>query len=79
MVSSALSPAALNRMAEAFRTDARAILAQLQAREGEVVDAVGEITQAFVYKVLPDLIGLPLAGREHMSSFGNMVWATMDR
>lgn len=77
VVSNALSPAALNRMAEAFRADARAILAQLRTREGEVVDAVAEITQAFVYKVLPDLIGLPLEGRQHMSAFGNMVWATM--
>jgi cytochrome P450 len=77
VVSAALSPAALNRMAEAFRTDARAIVAALATREGEVVDAVGDITQAFVYKVLPDLIGLPLQGREHMSAFGNMVWATM--
>lgn len=77
VVSNALSPAALNRMAEAFRADARAILAQLRAREGEVVDAVADITQAFVYKVLPDLIGLPQEGREHMSAFGNMVWATM--
>jgi cytochrome P450 len=77
VVSAALSPAALNRMAEAFRNDARAIVAQLRTREGEVVDAVGDITQAFVYKVLPDLIGLPLQGREHMSAFGNMVWATM--
>src|SRR6187551_117423 len=77
VVSNALSPAALNRMAEAFRADARAIVAQLKAREGEVIDAVGDITQVFVYKVLPDLIGLPLEGRQHMYAFGNMVWATM--
>lgn len=77
VVSNALSPAALNRMAEAFRTDARAIVSRLKAREGETIDAVGDITQAFVYKVLPDLIGLPLEGRQHMSAFGNMVWATM--
>ncbi len=36
-----------------------------------------EITQVFVYKVLPDLLGVPVAGREHMYAFGNMVWATM--
>jgi cytochrome P450 len=77
VVAAALSPAALNKMAEAFRADAHAIVANLKGRESEVVDAVSEITQAFVYKVLPDLIGLPLAGREHMSAFGNMVWATM--
>jgi len=77
VVANALSPAALNRMAEAFRADARTILQQLRAREGEVVDAVADITQAFVYKVLPDLIGLPQQGRQHMSAFGHMVWATM--
>jgi cytochrome P450 len=77
VVAAALSPSALNRMAEAFRADAHAIVADLKSREGQVVDAVGEITQTFVYKVLPDLIGLPLAGREHMSAFGHMVWATM--
>ncbi len=77
VVSAALSPAALNRMTEAFRTDARAIVSQLKKREGEPIDAVADITQAFVYKVLPDLIGLPLEGRQHMSAFGNMVWATM--
>jgi hypothetical protein len=64
-------------MAEAFRADAHAIVGNLKSREGQVVDAVSDITQAFVYKVLPDLIGLPLEGRQHMSAFGNMVWATM--
>jgi cytochrome P450 len=77
VVSNALSPTALNRMAEAFRTDARAILGKLKSREGETIDGVADITQAFVYKVLPDLIGLPEEGRQHMSAFGNMVWATM--
>jgi cytochrome P450 len=38
---------------------------------------VAEITQPFVYKVLPDLLGVPEKGREHMYAFGNMVWATM--
>jgi cytochrome P450 len=77
VVSNALAPAQLNRMAEAFRIDARAIVRKLEARQGQSIDAVAEITQAFVYKVLPDLIGLPEVGREHMSAFGHMVWATM--
>ncbi len=45
--------------------------------QGQIIDAVADITQPFVYKVLPDLIGLPPQGREHMYAFGNMVWATM--
>jgi len=78
VVASALSPAALSKMAEAFRADANALMAQIKARgEGVEIDAVTELTQAFVYKVLPDLLGLPEAGREHLSAFGNMVWATM--
>jgi cytochrome P450 len=77
VVSNALSPKALNSMAEAFRADARAVVGNLRRREGEVIDAVEQITQAFVYKVLPDLIGLPQEGRQHMYAFGNMVWATM--
>jgi cytochrome P450 len=27
--------------------------------------------------VLPDLLGIPVPGREHLYAFGNMVWATM--
>jgi hypothetical protein len=78
VVASALSPAALSKMGEAFRADAQTLLAQIKARgDGVEIDAVAELTQAFVYKALPDLLGLPEAGREHLSAFGNMVWATM--
>jgi len=77
VVGNALSPRALTKMAEGFRSDADAIVARLKEGGGKSVDAVADITQPFVYKVLPDLLGLPLAGREHMLAFGNMVWATM--
>src|SRR3984957_10114655 len=77
VVANALSPRALAPMAEAFRRDAGSIIDSLRSREGETIDAVADITQPFVYKVLPDLIGLPQQGREHMYAFGNMVWATM--
>jgi 4-methoxybenzoate monooxygenase (O-demethylating) len=77
VVSNALAPQALSPMAEAFRRDAKGIVDSLRGREGQVIDAVADITQPFVYKVLPDLIGLPKQGREHMYAFGNMVWATM--
>ncbi len=76
VVSAALSPRALARMAERFQADADALLRQVAARR-EAIDAVAEITQAFVYKVLPDLLGLPRAGREHLYAFGHMVWATL--
>ncbi len=77
VISNALSPASLNKMADAFRADAQALVRRLKEKSGETIDAVGEITQPFVYKVLPDLLGVPEKGREHMYAFGNMVWATM--
>jgi cytochrome P450 len=77
VVANALTPKALTHMAQDFRLDANAIVQDLRAREGQSIDAVNDITQTFVYKVLPDLIGLPEKGREHMYAFGNMVWATM--
>ena len=42
-----------------------------------MIDAVAAICRPFVYKVLPDLLGLPEPGRENMEAFGHMVWATM--
>lgn len=77
VISAALSPKALSKMAEAFRADAETLVTRLKEKSGTTIDAVAEITRPFVYKVLPDLIGIPLAGREHMYAFGNMVWATL--
>jgi 4-methoxybenzoate monooxygenase (O-demethylating) len=77
VVANALSTAALSKMAEAFRRDADSLVARLKAGNDGTFDAVQDITQAFVYKVLPDLLGLPEKGREHLSAFGNIVWATM--
>jgi 4-methoxybenzoate monooxygenase (O-demethylating) len=76
-ISAALSPQVLGKMADAFRVDADALVMALKEKSGATVDAVAQITQAFVYKVLPDLLGIPSAGREHLYAFGNMVWATM--
>jgi cytochrome P450 len=79
VVANALSPKALSKMAEAFNADAEALVVGLKERSGggATIDAVAEITRPFVYKVLPDLLGIPVPGREHMYAFGNMVWATM--
>lgn len=77
VVAAALSPLALCRLGEAFRADAEALLLGLKEKSGTVIDAAAEITRPFVYKVLPDLLGIPPAGREHLYAFGNMVWATM--
>jgi cytochrome P450 len=77
VVANALSPRALSRMSEAFDRDAEALVCGLKERSGTTIDAVADITQPFVYKVLPDLLGLPEKGREHLYAFGHMVWATM--
>jgi cytochrome P450 len=76
VIANALSPKALNHMAEAFARDAALVVDRALAAGGEV-DAVSTICRPFVYKVLPDLLGLPEQGREHMEAFGHMVWATM--
>ena len=77
VIASALSPRALADMAEAFSADAEALVREVKQRSGTVIDAVAAISRPFVYKVLPDLLGLPMQGREHMTAFGHMVWATM--
>ncbi len=77
VIASALSPQALAKMASGFKADADALLRNVKEHSGETIDAVEEISRPFVYKVLPDLLGLPQEGREHMTAFGHMVWATM--
>jgi 4-methoxybenzoate monooxygenase (O-demethylating) len=73
----ALSPRVLEVMRGQFVEGAEALVSELRGREGETIDAVGGITQRFVYKVFPDALGIPLEGREHMHGFSHMVWATM--
>ena len=77
VIADALSPRALERVKGIFEERAAQLLARLRAREGEAVDAVGEVSQAYVFQVLPDILGLPEEGREHMHGFSEMVWATM--
>lgn len=77
VIATALSPKALAKMTAAFNADAEALIRGIAGRSGEIIDAVEVIARPFVYKVLPDLLGLPLAGREHMTRFGHMVWATL--
>lgn len=75
VIADALSPRALERVKGIFEQRARELVDRL--RERETVDAVGEISQAYVFQVLPDILGLPEEGREHMHGFSEMVWATM--
>lgn len=77
VIASALSPKALSKMATDFNADANALVRDIAQRSGETIDVVQAISRPFVYKVLPDLLGLPEAGRENMTAFGHMVWATL--
>jgi 4-methoxybenzoate monooxygenase (O-demethylating) len=77
VIASALSPKALAKMASDFNADADALLREVKEHSGEVLDVVTTISRPFVYKVLPDLLGLPLQGRENLTAFGHMVWATL--
>ncbi|HEY4645907.1 MAG TPA: cytochrome P450 [Steroidobacteraceae bacterium] len=77
VIAAALSPQALAKMASAFNADADNLLRNVKERSGETIDAVADIARPFVYKVLPDLLGLPQEGRENMTAFGHMVWATL--
>jgi 4-methoxybenzoate monooxygenase (O-demethylating) len=72
-----LSTQVLAKLRPSFERDAAALFDGLLSRQGETLDAVRDITQRFVYKALPDAIGLGVPGREHMYAFSHMVWATM--
>jgi cytochrome P450 len=76
VIANALSPKALNHMATAFAREAESVVERVLGSGGDI-DAVSAICRPFVYTVLPDLLGLPERGREHMEAFGHMVWATM--
>jgi cytochrome P450 len=72
-----MSPARLKELTADFQRTAADQVGRLMARAGEAIDANVDITRPFVHKVLPDLLGMPEQGRENMSAFGHMVWATM--
>ena len=75
VIADALSPRALDRVKGIFEQRARELLDRLEGED--TVDAVSDVTQAYVFQVLPDILGLPEEGREHMHGFSEMVWATM--
>jgi cytochrome P450 len=75
VIADALSPRALERVKGIFEQRARELLDRLEGED--TVDAVGDVTQAYVFEVLPEILGLPEEGREHMHGFSEMVWATM--
>jgi cytochrome P450 len=75
VIADALSPRALERVKGIFADRASELLDRLEGQDN--VDAVSGVTQAYVFQVLPEILGLPEEGREHMHGFSEMVWATM--
>jgi 4-methoxybenzoate monooxygenase (O-demethylating) len=72
-----LAPSRLKEWSAKFARVADRQVGRLMARAGEVVDANVDITQPYVHQVLPDLLGMPKEGREHITAFGNIGWATL--
>jgi len=78
IIADTLSTRALERLRPSFEQQAVAVFDAVCARSGETLDAVADVAQPFVSRVLADLLGLPEEdGREHMNDFGHIVWATM--
>ncbi len=76
IIANTLGPRALEAIRPTFEREAATVFDEVVARSGETIEVVDEITKRFVFKVLPDMIGLPDEGRENMTGFGHMVWAT---
>src|SRR5215467_13513207 len=74
VIGRALSPRAMKEMEDRFRREAEILVDDVLAHAGEEIDAVSGITARYVHKVLPDIMGLPIEGRENMTPFGNAVW-----
>src|SRR5690606_40528359 len=66
VIADALSPRALERVKGIFEARARELLSRLRTSEGEAVDDVSDVSQAYVFQVPPEILGLPEQGREHM-------------
>jgi hypothetical protein len=77
VIAKVLSPARLKEWSAEFTRVAEALVDRLMARAGDTIDANLDLTRPFVHQVLPDLLGMAMEGREHISSFGNIGWAML--
>ncbi len=67
-----LSPAAARKLRAAFEVEAVRLVDALVARGS--FDAIKDLAEAYPLKVFPDAVGLPVAGRERLLPYGNMVF-----
>lgn len=65
-----LSPGAINKLREAFRSEAEKVVETVVAKG--TFDAVPELIESFIFKVMPDAIGLPAEGRENLLPYANL-------
>jgi 4-methoxybenzoate monooxygenase (O-demethylating) len=70
-----LSPAALATLREQFQASADALVDRLV--EQRRFDAAAELAAVFPMQVLPDAVGLPQAGREHLLPYANLNFNAM--
>jgi cytochrome P450 len=76
VVQRALSPMVMKRMRADFEVEAERLLDVLLANGTAELNGHTDLAAAFVLKVFPDAIGLPDEGREHLLSFGDVVFNT---
>ncbi len=67
------TPAQMNALRPAFASEAEAIVDRALARGGEI-DAVADLAQPFILSVFPDMLGLPMDGREQLLMFGEALF-----
>jgi cytochrome P450 len=68
----AMSPAALRALREPFEREAEALVERLLAERD--VEGFAQIAQGYPLKVFPDAVGLPVAGREALPAYGDIVF-----
>jgi hypothetical protein len=70
-----LSPAALTKLRDTFQQEADRLVDRLV--EGGSFDGASELAQAFAMKVMPDAVGLPEEGRQHLLPYANLNFNAM--
>jgi len=70
-----LSPVALRDLRERMTQEAETLVDRLLERDE--IEGMAELAEAFVLKVFPDAVGLPLVGRHSLVAYGDMVFNGM--
>jgi 4-methoxybenzoate monooxygenase (O-demethylating) len=71
-VTRAMSPGTVRRYGDPLAEEAVALFDRLAGRDS--IDGVGDIAIPYPLTVFPDIVGLPVEGREHLLPYGDMVF-----